>query len=451
MSIFLPESEDIYFSKTREYFQEVLSSYANGNYRSANVMLYSVAICDILFKLQELRDMYNDSVATEILESYKINSEDKSAKSKSAWEKDFIDSVYKKTELLTLEAYTHINHLYDDRNFSAHPALNENYELITPSQETTIANIKNILEDILIKPPIFVTKVFDLLLQDLAEKKTIFEHDKKELTVYLNNKYFSRMPLSMKKSVFRSLWKLCFNLPENEDCSKNRLINREALEVLSKNEDIDIESIISSEKQFYTVAHDNVCEMFLIVYMSRFLAVYSLLERDVQAQINLYIEQNYDAEVISWFRESDFVAHIDRLMHRKTYVLYEEVFSYLTRTYKYYGCFEKLLDFYIYYYGESTSYNSADSRYYYAIYPYLDDFSEYQFLDLFNVINGNNQIYNRNQANSSNTNIIKKFIEKYGYNYNQEDYPNIVFDNEVLTPPFDDSEQNDIDEPDLPF
>lgn len=65
--VYIPEADDIYFSKTKEYFNEVLSNYANGNYRSAVVMLYSVAICDLLFKLQELVDMYNDSVAGDIL------------------------------------------------------------------------------------------------------------------------------------------------------------------------------------------------------------------------------------------------------------------------------------------------------------------------------------------------------------------------------------------------
>lgn len=60
-------SEEIYFKKTREYFKEVVSSYSNENYRSAIVMLYSISICDILFKLQELKDMYNDSMAAKIL------------------------------------------------------------------------------------------------------------------------------------------------------------------------------------------------------------------------------------------------------------------------------------------------------------------------------------------------------------------------------------------------
>ena len=48
--VYIPEAEDIYFAKTKEYFNAVLSNYANGKYRSAAVMLYSVATCDLLFK-----------------------------------------------------------------------------------------------------------------------------------------------------------------------------------------------------------------------------------------------------------------------------------------------------------------------------------------------------------------------------------------------------------------
>ena len=81
-----------YFQKTREYFDEVLSSYANGNYRSEVVMLYSVAICDLLFKLQELADMYNDTVAVNILQDINKIRNAGDNKSKSRWEKEFVDS-----------------------------------------------------------------------------------------------------------------------------------------------------------------------------------------------------------------------------------------------------------------------------------------------------------------------------------------------------------------------
>ena len=225
---YIPEEEDIYFAKTREYFNEVLSNYANGNYRSAVVMLYSVAICDLLFKLQELSDMYNDTVAAEILREVEKCRNTGDNKSKSRWEKEFVDGIYKKTKLLDLESYTNLNHLYDHRNFSAHPALNDRYELISPSKETTIALIKNVLEEILIKPPIFVKKITDMLLGDLSEKKSIYRDEPAKLREYLKRKYFDRMSISMKKSTFRSFWKLCFCLPDDDECKRNISINRKA-------------------------------------------------------------------------------------------------------------------------------------------------------------------------------------------------------------------------------
>jgi len=46
--------------RSKEYFQEVNSSYRNGNYRSAVVMLWTTVVCDLIYKLQTLRDIHND-------------------------------------------------------------------------------------------------------------------------------------------------------------------------------------------------------------------------------------------------------------------------------------------------------------------------------------------------------------------------------------------------------
>ena len=195
-------------------------------------MLYSVAICDLLFKLQELKDMYNDTVANEILKEVDKSRNEHDNKAKSKWEKELVDNIYKKTELLDLEAYTNLNHLYDHRNFSAHPALNENYELVAPSKETTIANIKNILKDILVKPLIFIKNIVNTLTEDLKSKNDLYENEDSKLAMYLNNKYFSKMSNSMKLVTLKAFWKFCFCLPEDADCQNNLAINRKALEIL---------------------------------------------------------------------------------------------------------------------------------------------------------------------------------------------------------------------------
>ena len=60
-------SEQIYSAKTREYFDEVIQSYYVGNYRSATVMLYSVVISDIVYKLNELIERYTSRISFKLM------------------------------------------------------------------------------------------------------------------------------------------------------------------------------------------------------------------------------------------------------------------------------------------------------------------------------------------------------------------------------------------------
>lgn len=56
MKLYLMNAENIYFPQIKEYYREIVSSYDNGNYRSAMVMLYSTIVCDLLLKLKELSE-----------------------------------------------------------------------------------------------------------------------------------------------------------------------------------------------------------------------------------------------------------------------------------------------------------------------------------------------------------------------------------------------------------
>ena len=45
-------ASQIFDARSREFFSEVLSCYTAGKYRSAVVMLWSVVVCNLLFKIQ---------------------------------------------------------------------------------------------------------------------------------------------------------------------------------------------------------------------------------------------------------------------------------------------------------------------------------------------------------------------------------------------------------------
>lgn len=449
--VYIPEAEDIYFPKTNDYFKEVLSSYANGNYRSATVMLYSVAICDLLFKLQELVDMYDDAVADEILKEVEKCKNQNDSKSKSRWEKEFVDNIYKKTDLLDLESYTNLNHLYDHRNFSAHPALNDKYELISPSKETTIALIKNVLEEILIKPPIFIKTVTDMMLEDLSEKKSIYRDEPDKLHDYLRRKYFDRMSPSMKKSTFRSFWKLCFCLPDDENCQRNIAINRKSMEFLFEDTE-DLLDFMKSDSMFARTNPAENCILQLCILLAHYPQIYTVLSEDTKLQISALVSSNNTAKIISWFLSNNKVEHMQEMIRSASFGKIEkETIVFVASQYEMSGDSSCFIDYCIEYFGNSSSFDSANERYIYAVQPYLSIMSRGQLVRLIEVIDNNDQIYNRNANYSTNTEIAEVAHSVLGDEFDYRRYPHFTFDNEKIK---DTKEQKPIDEivvDDIPF
>lgn len=434
MAVYFPEMEEIYFSKTREYFQEVVSSYSIGNYRSATVMLYSVAVCDVLFKLQELKDMYNDTIADEILKEVEKSRNSHDNKSKSKWEKEFIDNVYNKTKLLDLEAYTNLNHLYDHRNFSAHPALNENYELIAPSKETTIANIKNVLKDILVKPPIFIKNIVNTLTEDLKGKNELYENEGKKLAQYLENKYYSKMPKSMKLVTLKALWKFCFCLPDNEDCRNNMKINRKALEILVLDFQQEARDYIKENRDMFSVANDDACHMNLVVFLSKFPLLYDELNSDTQLQIDSFIEKETIAKSVAWFKYKTVDSHMSYLKTISYIRLEKNAIKRMISYYSDIGELPSLIDFFIWYYGESGSYDSADTRFELVIEPFIKTMTSKQFEQIIKLTNANRQIWDRGLAYTANNKIMRCAKDILPSDFDYSKFSHFRFDNKIINP-----------------
>ena len=95
---------------------------AGATLSAMNKITQDTIVCDLLLKLKELSDVYNDKKTEKILKD--IN-EERKKKGNSACEWDLIETIRERTELLSDESYAMIEHIYDLRNFSAHPAMND--------------------------------------------------------------------------------------------------------------------------------------------------------------------------------------------------------------------------------------------------------------------------------------------------------------------------------------
>lgn len=105
---------------------------------------------------------------------------------------------------------------------------------------------------------------------------------------------------------------------------------------------------------------------------------------------------------------------------------------YMEKTYSNLGKESELYDFFIFYYGDSQSFDTADERFELVIAPYLSSFISSQLRDLIECCNGNSQIYRRWAAYSSNTKIAKAISQKLGKDFDFSEYENFDFDKSIL-------------------
>ncbi|NMQ19153.1 hypothetical protein E4P82_08035 [Candidatus Competibacter phosphatis] len=155
----------IFDARSKEYFSEVLNCYAAGDYRSTVVMLWSVVVCNLLFKLQHLVDLYGDDKAKTIL--VEIGKLQQANEWSSEWESKMVESVAEQTQLLDIAERENLLHLQRQRHLAAHPVVNANFQMHRLNRDTARALIRNALDSLLMKAPILSKQIVGDLVEDL--------------------------------------------------------------------------------------------------------------------------------------------------------------------------------------------------------------------------------------------------------------------------------------------
>ena len=255
--------ESIYNPKTKLYFEEVISSYCNRNYRSAIVMLYSIVIYDITAKLKELDEIYNQEWAKKTIKE--INKLRENNPKSSEWEKLLLERISQQHDFLSLSIVEAINHLKEIRNQCAHPAIDNNDELFSPNRYETDALISRMLDEVLTIPAMFTNKITDYITEQIAKISGYSEFNWKNRAQLSKtfNKYFKRMNDKVYIKVFKDMWRLTF-LVSNEDCEKNRFANTIFIDIMLSERHTLILDELKIEKDFFNkVSNDSKIIKFL--------------------------------------------------------------------------------------------------------------------------------------------------------------------------------------------
>jgi hypothetical protein len=267
-------SERIIDQRTREHFIEVSRSFSNECFRSSIVMLWSVVICDLTYKLQTLRDMYSDAGAGRLLQD--VEAKRATNPNSPDWELFLLDEIFKRTQFLEVGEHTQLQGVQKLRHLSAHPVVTSSSLLFSPTKEAVRAAIRVAMEAVLLKPPLFSKKIVGTLLEDIASNKDILVA-KDSLKRYIEARYLPNMQDTVEKELFRSLWKFCFKL-KNADTDINRNINVAALSVIYARKASSFRKQIEQDQAYFSdISSDEDIVRSLLIFLSENSGIYNIL------------------------------------------------------------------------------------------------------------------------------------------------------------------------------
>lgn len=406
--------------RTAEYFGEVLSCYYSGNLRSAVVMLYATVICDLIYKLEELKDIYNDDGAKQILED--LENRQKSNPKSTDWEKDIPEKCKDGNKILTMADYSNFCSLQQLRHLCAHPVLGEKKELYRPNSDIVLGHIRNMLEGVFIKPAFQTKALFKMFVEDIANVKDILvKHE--DIKKYIENKYLDKFDdIELEYYLFKNLWKFVFKLT-NDDCETNRTINYQVLLILTeRHQDIILEKFENAKEYFSRNVDENNAKLLvrLIKFFNIYPKFFDKLTEDKRIQINGIIDTDsrYDFKALSIFKEENIVDYIFNapfVLHKTGIYLFKFLYKKVDK--------QTAFDYGIHLYSTSSSFDEADLRFEKFIQPFIKNLSLEQLKQIIEFANTNAQLYGRWRAVQSNR-IIRDRILSLENSFDFSPYPN---------------------------
>lgn len=417
-------AERIKHPRTKEYFREVMSSYAIGNYRSAVLSLYAVVISDLVFKLKDQVERENDPGANKILND--VEEEKKKDITSSRWEKMLVEKVFQETKLLELSDKANIEYLKDHRNLSAHPNIldTEDNVLFTPNKETVRAHIRNMLEGVLTKSSAHTSKLVDLIITKLPQMYELAD-DESEFDRIFIKRYLGEINEKAVTSLFKKLWKFTYRL-DDKDCEENRVVNARTIELINRiYPDLVIKSLTDESAYYSQVSFDKEQLNKIIDLLNQSPRLFTLLDDDVQKQLEMEIKRNTSRFVRAWFLSTDPEEHLSKATQHLSSRNFTNVtlnrFEELARVVNKMKIYRKML---IKYLSDTSNYADAITRFS-QVRRKLEGFEAEELNELLKVMDSSSQIYKAFGCSDLVDDIQEAAESNLGNRIDMTPYPNL--------------------------
>ncbi|ASS96630.1 hypothetical protein [Peribacillus simplex] len=353
--------------------------------------------------MTDLEEIHGDVKAEKILKDLEVDKEENPVS--PGWEAELIEKSFKEAKLLENDVYTHIETLKKYRNLAAHPVLNSMDILYRPNKELTESLIKNMLEGLLIKHPLFTKNVFSPFMDEVERIKNDFPTQER-LKTYLESKFFAHFNKELTEYMFKNLWKIVFK-NDGEQEKRNRKINHDVLLIIYNKYQNILFEYIKKEPAFFSDFLDKESILtYLIDFLSLYPEVYFLLQEHTQELLKNRVEKNTSWLVRSIFISNSLKEHfkyIDSKIHStgsyynqpyiQTHWLTKDDVAFFNELAKEKGIVNEFYDLMISHYYHTGSYDGADISFERCIRPFYEEFNKEQYETLLSETNYNPQCY----------------------------------------------------------
>ncbi|MEN4173520.1 hypothetical protein P8990_12910 [Serratia marcescens] len=419
----LEKMDLIPITKTKEYFREAYSCYSNGNYRAAVVSLWSVMVCDAVYKTELLVSSYNDAWAIKRLKEIEELQEKKSTS--SDWELNLFEQFYKDKGFIDSAGISNIRYLQQKRHLCAHPVLSENSNLYTPSKDTVKSLLTNALDDFLLKEEYYNKDVLNLILETMKERSEYYEKISNVKSLIL--RFSKKMTERAMYQVFKSLWSISFKV-ENKDCDDNRRSNSFACVFLFdeiKKKEAVVNKVWDEIESFEDVSHKQQVMSFLFLFFCEQPMFYKRVSNEFKDLIGHYynkeIDDNdpypYNLKIASTFlfdNPADYLEYLNNGYKNQTInYLTVDIINFIERIYHDFTCDDYIKKIIVSYVLSSTSYANADERFDFLFKE--DVFHRLDIKSLELIVNSwaiNSQVSGRTRRAAPDLHRIKNRIEE---------------------------------------
>lgn len=429
-------AEQIVDRRTRENFQEVLSCFIAGNMRSAMVMLWTVVVCDLVYKLQDLRDAEGDPVARSLLEEVS-RLQLKDAKS-SGWESSLLDGTWKRTSLLDSAEYTQLGQIQELRHLSAHPVLGSADILYRPNRETTRACIRNALEALLLKPALFSKGVVDALVLDLAAKRDLLLGED-ALRRYLEARFLAPgTPPAIEDAMFQRLWALAFRAADPL-ADANRDINTRTMAVLYRRRPAAIRAHVAAHAGKYSAVGDGDRLRALVWFLGRHQLLFEPLTDAAKVPVTKAAEADLDLFVLAWYLSPNAESHIASISERlregharavadrkRSPDLLENAWRDFVEAARNAGAAQEAFRIGAAQYTRSRSFDEANDRFDRYVAPFFREYDAATLRGLLDGIEDNSQTWGRGRARLDHAPILASAKRSLGRDFDPKQYRNFI-------------------------